>query len=146
MQMEAGMPSPNKFRSSPLPVLLAALILFVAASALRAQTPAAQQSKPAAESSFSFAVYGDSRTMMYLPYRAAEKADATKYMVDMFSLAFPENVAKDVKLIYDPKSGELTKIVMPFLSDKLNLMANEVNRGTGRSATNSAQLRRRVRS
>ena len=70
---------------------------------------------------FSFAVYGDSRTMMYLPFRAAEKADATNYMVDMFKLAFPENVAKevvakDVKLIYDPKSGELTEIVMPFMT------------------------------
>jgi hypothetical protein len=59
--------------------------------------------------------------MKYLPYRAAEKADATNYMVDMFKLVFPEKiakevVAKDVKLIYDPTSGELTQIVMPFMT------------------------------
>ena len=59
--------------------------------------------------------------MMFLPYQAAEKAAAIKYMEDMFELAFPpkvakEVVAKDVKLIYDPKSGELTEIVMPFMT------------------------------
>jgi hypothetical protein len=74
-----------------------------------------------ASNGFSFAVYGDSRTMMFLPYRAAEKADATNYMVDVFKLVFPEKiakevVAKDVKLIYDPTSGELTQIVMPFMT------------------------------
>jgi len=59
--------------------------------------------------------------MMFLPYRATEKAAATNYMVDMFKLAFPETiakevVAKDVKLLYDTTSGELTQIVMPFMT------------------------------
>jgi hypothetical protein len=59
--------------------------------------------------------------MMFMPYRDAEKADATNYMVDVFKLVFPEKiakevVAKDVKLIYDPTSGELTQIVIPFMT------------------------------
>jgi hypothetical protein len=32
--------------------------------------------------------------MMFLPYRAAEKADATNYMVDVFKLAFPKKSRK----------------------------------------------------
>ena len=72
------------------------------------------------ESGFKFAVYGDSRTMMYLPPRAEQKADAVNYMVDMFELVLPEKVAKEtvekaVKLTYDPASGELVQIVMPFM-------------------------------
>ncbi len=40
-------------------------------------------------------------------------------MVEMFDLVLPEKVAeevvaKDVKLTYDPDSGELIQIVMPF--------------------------------
>src|SRR5579871_6150703 len=57
-------------------------------------TPTGENTK-AATNEFSFAVYGDSRTMMYLPYRAADKADATNYMVDMFKLVFPEKIAKE---------------------------------------------------
>lgn len=34
--------------------------------------------------------------MMFLPYRATEKAAATTYMVDVFKLAFPEKVAKEI--------------------------------------------------
>lgn len=115
------MPSPNKVRSSLIRALLAALILFVATSALRAQTPAAQQSKPAAESGFSFAVYGDSRSMMYLPYKADQEPQAHQLMVDMFELVLPEKVAaetvdKAVKLIYDPATHELVQIEMPFMT------------------------------
>src|SRR6476660_7191273 len=70
---------------------------------------------------FSFAVFGDSRTMMYLPHRSDQKADAVNYMVDMFELVMPEKtareaVAKAVKLTYDPASGELVQIVMPFMT------------------------------
>jgi hypothetical protein len=70
--------------------------------------PMASTAASASQRGFSFAVYGDSRTMMFLPYRAAEKAVATNYMVDVFKLAFPEKVAqevvaKEVKLIYDPQ-------------------------------------------
>ena len=72
-----------------------------------------------ASSGFSFDVYGDSRSMMYLPYKADQEADARKLMVDMFELVLPEKVSeavveKDVKLIYDPSNRELVQMVMPF--------------------------------
>jgi len=59
--------------------------------------------------------------MMYLPHRSDQKADAVNYMVDMFKLVLPEKeaeevVAKAVKLSYDPASGELVQIVMPFMT------------------------------
>jgi hypothetical protein len=87
--------------------------------AVAPQTATAQKAKPAAGSSFSFAVYGDSRSMMYLPYRSDQEADARQLMVDIFSLVLREKVSeevvkKDVKLIYDPATKELTQIVMPF--------------------------------
>jgi hypothetical protein len=74
-----------------------------------------------ANSGFSFAVYGDSRSMMYLPYRSDQREEATKLMVDIFDLVLPEKVAeavvrRDVKLIYDPATNELVQIVMPFES------------------------------
>jgi hypothetical protein len=79
----------------------------------------AQNAKRTADSEFSFDVYGDSRSMMYLPYQAAQEADARKLMVDMFDLVLPEKVAtgvvqKYVKLIYDPSNHELVQVVMPF--------------------------------
>lgn len=72
-----------------------------------------------ADSGFAFDVYGDSRSMMYLPYEADQEADARKLMVDMFDLVLPEKVSdavvqKYVKLIYDPSTHELTQVVMPF--------------------------------
>jgi hypothetical protein len=68
---------------------------------------------------FSFAVYGDSRSMMQLPYKAEEEAQARELMTDMFELMSPEKVAKeivqkDVKLTYDPTTHELVQMVMPF--------------------------------
>jgi Calcineurin-like phosphoesterase len=74
-----------------------------------------------ADQKFSFDVYGDSRSMMYLPYKAAQEADARKLMVDMFELVMPEKVSeavvqKDVKLVYDPSTHELVQVVMPFES------------------------------
>jgi hypothetical protein len=70
---------------------------------------------------FAFAVYGDSRSMMYLPDQESEKAEAQKLMVDMFSLAMPEQVSeavvkKHVKMTYDPTSRELIQVVMPFMT------------------------------
>jgi len=81
----------------------------------------AQSATPAKESAFSFAVYGDSRSMMYLPYKAGEEAAARELMTDMFELVLPEKVAaevvqKDVKLIYDPATHELVEMVMPFMT------------------------------
>jgi hypothetical protein len=71
--------------------------------------------------SFSFAVYGDSRSMMYLPYKLDQEAEARRVMVDVFELVFPRKLAaevveKDVKFIYDPASHELTQMVMPFMT------------------------------
>ena len=95
--------------------------LLVGALALQPRTGTAQQSKPASGSAFSFAVYGDSRSMMYLPYKSEQKEEATKLLVDMFELVLPEKIAKevvrkDVKLIYEPATGELVQVVMPFMT------------------------------
>src|SRR5262249_37129409 len=73
------------------------------------------------QTAFSFDVYGDSRSMMYLPYKQSQEADARKLMVDMFELVLPEKYAqgvveKDVKLIYDPSTKELAQLVMPFMT------------------------------
>jgi hypothetical protein len=81
----------------------------------------AQTATPAKESAFSFAVYGDSRSMMYLPYKSDQEAEARDLMVDMFELVLPEKVAaevvkNDVKLIYDPATHELVEMVMPFMT------------------------------
>jgi hypothetical protein len=72
-----------------------------------------------ADTGFSFTVYGDSRSMMYLPYKASEEAEARKLMVDMFELVLPAKVSQEVvdkyvKLTYDPSSNELVQVVMPF--------------------------------
>jgi hypothetical protein len=72
-------------------------------------------------SGFSFAVFGDSRTMMYLPPRSEQRAEAANYMVDIFKLVLPEKVAKEtvekaVKFKYDPASGELVQMMMPFMT------------------------------
>ena len=45
-------------------------------------------------SGFSFVVYGDSRPMMYLPFRLDQSEEATKLMVDMFALVLTEKVAE----------------------------------------------------
>jgi hypothetical protein len=72
-----------------------------------------------AQRGFSFAVYGDSRSMMYLPYKVDQEAEARQLMVDMFELVLPAKVSqavvdKHVKLTYDPATHELVQIVMPF--------------------------------
>ena len=82
--------------------LLSSFALF---PALQAQTAIAQQTRRGGDA-FSFAVYGDSRSMMYLPYKQT-RGRKRKLMVDIFELVLPENVAevvvrKDVKLTYDP--------------------------------------------
>jgi len=57
---------------------------------------AKQQAGSPAKSGFSFAVYGDSRSMMYLPYKADQKEEATKLLADMFELVLPEKIAEEV--------------------------------------------------
>ncbi len=66
-----------------------------------------QAQKASAPAAFSFDVYGDSRSMMYLPHKADQEADARKLIVDMFELAVRRELAaavvqKYVKLTYDP--------------------------------------------
>ena len=80
----------------------------------------AQQAPPAASSAFSFAVYGDSRPMMYLPSKDGQP-DLTKLFVEMFGLVMPpklaeEVVKRDVKMIFDPVTKALIKVIMPFES------------------------------
>ncbi len=94
-------------------------LALITVFALQPLTAPAQQKSGAADKGFSFAVYGDSRSMMYLPYKQDQEAEARKLMVDMFELVLPakvapEVVAKDVKLIYDPSTKELVEMVMPF--------------------------------
>ncbi len=78
----------------------------------RRAIPASREgAAPGTASAFSFAVYGDSRSMMYLPYKSRQKEEAIKLMVDMFELVLPEKVVeevvrRDVKLIYDPAKDE----------------------------------------
>jgi len=96
-----------------------AVILLLAGCARN--MPAGGNTRAAAPAGFSFAVYGDSRTMMFLPHRAAEKAEAMNDIAGMFELVLPEKAAKElvarkVKLTYDPTNGELTQIVMPFIT------------------------------
>src|SRR6476646_2819940 len=82
--------------------------------------PASAAAQPTSTgSAFSFAVFGDSRSMMYLPYKASQEAEARDLMTDMFELVLPQKVAADVvkkhvKLIYDPSTAELAQVVMPF--------------------------------
>jgi hypothetical protein len=94
-----------------LPLLIGLAVLALLAAA-RNQTRAA-------DIGFSFAVYGDSRSMMYLPYKASEEAAARKLMVDMFELVLPAKVSQEVvdkyvRLTYDPSNNELVQMVMPF--------------------------------
>jgi hypothetical protein len=97
-------------------VVLSTLALL---PALQPRMAAAQQARRGDTLPFSFAVYGDSRSMMYLPYKSDQREEAIKLMVDMFELVLPEKVAedvvrRDVRLSYDPATNELVQIVMPF--------------------------------
>jgi hypothetical protein len=49
----------------------------------------AQEKSKTAKAGFSFDVYGDSRSMMYLPYKQDQEAEARKLIVDMFELVLP---------------------------------------------------------
>lgn len=92
---------------------------LTAGCATQAEPSVGQNAGGRAARSFSFAVYGDSRSMMYLPYKADQEPQARQLMVDMFELVLPTHVAeavvkKDVKLTYDPATNELVQMVMPF--------------------------------
>ncbi len=99
-------------------VALVATLAFVAGAP--AQTPAAGMAGAAkSDAGFSFVAYGDSRSMMYLPYTKADTAKIHAALVRLFSLILGERVAeaivqKDVKLSFDPKTGALTGVEMPL--------------------------------
>src|SRR5262249_39569207 len=102
--------------------ILLAGTTFAAASALGSATSVqtAQAQTTAASGGFSFAVCGDSRPMMYLPYNQG-KPDLVKLFVEMFGLVMPERVAeavvqRDVKMIFDPANKDLVEVIMPFMS------------------------------
>src|SRR6476659_10112869 len=105
---------------SPCVVLVGTVAALILAGCAR-NAPAEPKDKTADEArrGFSFAVYGDSRSMMYLPYRSDQEKQARELMIDMFELVLPSKVAaavvqKHVKLTYDPVTKELVQIVMPF--------------------------------
>ena len=109
--------------------LIAVFVLVAGPVAAAEKSTAAKKPTPG----FSFAVYGDSRSMMYLPGNSDQKEEATKLIVDMFDLVLPEKVSeevvrKDVKLIYDPATGKLVQIVMPFLT-RSEVMTLTVDQG-----------------
>jgi hypothetical protein len=98
---------------------LAALVVALVAG--RAAPKNKKAAAPSADSGFSFAVFGDSRSMMYLPYNANQEAEARELMTNLFALVMPETTAADVvkktvKLIYDPATAELEQVVMPFMT------------------------------
>ena len=94
-------------------ILATGLILL----ALQPRTTVAQQAASAG-SGFSFAAYGDSRPMMYLPFKEGQP-EVQELFREMFGLVLPEKVAaevvkKYVKATYDPVTKELIQIDMPF--------------------------------
>ena len=52
------------------------LFVFAAVLALQSRTATAQQVVHPTDTGFSFAVYGDSRSMFYLPYKSDQEAEA----------------------------------------------------------------------
>ena len=97
--------------------LLSGLAMLPVLPPLLSGTNAAAQQ---ASSGFSFAVCGDSRPMMYLPVKEG-RPDLVGLFVEMFGLVMPDKVAeevvkRDVKMIFDPTTNELSQVVMPFMS------------------------------
>lgn len=104
----------HEFSRRNLVSSLMVLPMVPAALANLAGSAAAQEA-----SGFSFLVYGNSRPMMYLPFRLDQREEAIKLLADMFALVLPEKVAeetvrREIKLTYDPATGELVQIVMPL--------------------------------
>ena len=103
-------------------------------SALGAALPTSAQAQTttAASGGFSFAAYGDSRPMMYLPYQG-DNPDLVRLFVEMFGLVMPERVAeevvkRDVKMIFDPVTKDLVEVIMPFMS-KTEVMTLSIDKG-----------------
>ena len=113
-------------------ILVASAAGAVALAAGRAIGQTSEQASASPKAGFSFAAYGDSRPMMYLPSKEGNP-DLTQLFVEMFGLVMPDKVAEevvkqDVKLIFDPATKELIQIVMPFMS-KTEVMTLTVDKG-----------------
>src|SRR4249919_606940 len=105
-----------KTPSMAISVVVSTFLAWVPATAQQVTSASGSQ----AERGFSFAALGDSRPMMYLPVKDGQP-DLVKLFVEMFGLVMPEKIAeevvkKDVKMIFDPATKELIRIVMPFMS------------------------------
>src|SRR5262245_62536544 len=115
---KGGTMTARKIALSRMVVVVAMTLVLVGSAngALTSRPAEASQQQPSP--SFSFAVYGDSRPMMYLPYKQGQP-EINKLFLDMFGLVLPEKVAeavvkKDVKMIFDPVTKELIQIDMPL--------------------------------
>ena len=111
--------------------LLSGLAMLQVLPPLLSGTNAAAQQ---ASSGFSFAVCGDSRPMMYLPVKEG-RPDLVGLFVEMFGLVMPDKVAeevvkRDVKMIFDPTTNELSQVVMPFMS-RSEVMTLSFDQGLG---------------
>lgn len=83
----------------------AILLLVILASPAPAQV----------DEGFTFVAYGDSRTMIYIPYGKGDEDKIHAELVRTFALILGETVAegivkKDVKLTFDSKTGALTGV------------------------------------
>ena len=75
---------------------LAAVPVLPSLFSLFGPTPArAQTQTTSAGKGFPFAVYGDSRPMMYLPSKEGNP-DLNQLFVEMFGLVMPEKIAEEV--------------------------------------------------
>ena len=106
--------------------------LLMTGALLPIAAPATAQAPLPTAAGFSFAAVGDTRPMMYLPLKEGQP-DLNKFFVEMFGLVMPEKVAeavvaRDVKMIFDPATKELIKVVMPFES-KTEVMTLTVDKG-----------------
>lgn len=107
--LQAG-PRSGWLRNVAAPLGLAAALMLPHATPVQAQAE-----------SFSFVALGDSRPMMYLPYTKDDEDKVHAALVNIFSLILGEKVAeelikKDSKITFDPDTGVLTQVEMPFLS------------------------------
>ena len=109
-----------------LPALSVPLVPNASAQTTSAQAPST------AGAGFSFAAVGDTRPMMYLPLKEGQP-DLHKYFIELFDLVMPEKVAeevvaRDVKLIFDPVTKDLIKVIMLFAS-KTEVMTMTLDNG-----------------
>ena len=70
---------------------------------------------------FKFVAYGDSRSMMYLPYTEDDLDKIQASLTSLFALVLGQRVAlqiiqKDVKITFDDTTGMIATIEMPFIT------------------------------